>query len=124
VTGRLKDVIIIRGTNHYPEDIELSVRNSMAMFGREQCAVFSVELDGEERIVVAQELPIVILRTLNLRPATASIRQAVALEHQLQVHAVLFVKRGTLPKTTSGKLQRHACRRQYLEGTLTPWTED
>lgn len=121
VTGRLKDVIIIRGRNHHPEDIELSVRKRLATFGPEHCAVFSVELDGEERVLVAQELPIAALRTLDLRQATASIREAIAVEHQLQVHGVLFVKRGSLPKTSSGKLQRRACRRQYLEGTLTSW---
>jgi acyl-CoA synthetase (AMP-forming)/AMP-acid ligase II len=119
VTGRMKDVIIVRGTNHYPEDLEWSVRMRMAAFCGEPSTVFSVDIEGEERILVAQELPLAAFRTLDLRHAASLIREAVASDHQLQVYEVVFVKRGTLPKTPNGKLRRHACRQLYLDGIMT-----
>lgn len=116
VTGRLKDLIIIRGLNHYPQDIELTVDQSNR-FVRPGCgAAFSVEVDGEERLVVVQELG------RRLPPDTAEviadIRRAIAQQHEMQAHTVVLVKLGSVPKTSSGKIQRRACRAAFLAGEL------
>ncbi len=114
VAGRLKDLIIIRGLNHYPQDIELTVDRS-SPFVRAGCgAAFSVEIAGEERLVVVQELG----RRQPPETATvvAAIRRAIAEQHELQVYAVVLVKLGSVSKTTSGKIQRGACRAAFLAG--------
>ena len=116
VTGRLKDLIIIRGQNHYPQDIELTVDQSNP-FVRAGCgAAFPVEVAGEERLVVVQELG----RRQPPDPAAviADIRRAIGEQHELQVYAVMLVKLGSVPKTSSGKIQRHACRIAFLAGQL------
>jgi acyl-CoA synthetase (AMP-forming)/AMP-acid ligase II len=119
ITGRLKDVIIIRGRNHYPQDIELTVEQSHPALRPGFGAAFSVEIENEERLVVAHEVERTFLRKLDLNEVTGNIRQAVASQHQLQTHAVLLLKPGTIPKTSSGKTQRYACRQGYLTGNLT-----
>ena len=116
VTGRLKDLIIIRGLNHYPQDIELTVDQSNR-FVRPGCgAAFSVEVDGEERLVVVQELG----RRLpsDTAEVIADIRRAIAQQHEMQAHTVVLVKLGSVPKTSSGKIQRRACRAAFLAGEL------
>lgn len=129
ITGRLKDLILIRGRNYYPQDLELTA---------EQCheavttaAAFSTETGGEERVVILVELD----RRYRPRPGLeerqaplykeviGAIRRSVAEEHQLQASAILLVKANSLPKTTSGKIQRHACRHDYLHNTLEIWGE-
>ncbi|HEX8352320.1 MAG TPA: condensation domain-containing protein, partial [Pyrinomonadaceae bacterium] len=116
VTGRLKDLIIIRGRNHYPQDIELTVERSHGAL-RPGCGVaFSVEADGAERLVLVQELE--RRRPAEAAEVCAAVRQAVAEEHELQAHAVVLVRAGSIPKTSSGKLQRRACRELFLRNGL------
>ncbi|MFY9825399.1 MAG: condensation domain-containing protein, partial [Thermoanaerobaculia bacterium] len=117
VTGRSKDLIILRGRNHYPQDVELTVERSHAALRPGCGAAFSVEEEGEERLVVVQE---VRREHRGDDPAelVAAIRRAVADEHEVQVHAVVLLRPATIPKTTSGKIQRAACRARYLDGTL------
>jgi acyl-CoA synthetase (AMP-forming)/AMP-acid ligase II len=109
VTSRLKDLIIIRGRNHYPQDIELTVEQSHAVLRMAGGAAFSVEVEGEERLVVVQELER-HHRNVDLNEVLQTIREAVASEHELQVYAVVLIKTGSIPKTSSGKIQRRACR--------------
>ncbi len=116
VTGRLKDMIIIRGLNHYPQDIELTVGRSHPQLGASGCAAFSVEARGEERLVVVQEIR--PRAGMNMTEMTEAIRQSVAEVHELQIYAVVLVKPGGVPKTSSGKVQRRACRKSFLEGSL------
>jgi acyl-CoA synthetase (AMP-forming)/AMP-acid ligase II len=118
VTGRLKDVIIIRGRNHYPQDIELTVEKSHPSLRTGCGATFSVDDKGQERLVVVQEVERSFLRKLNVNEVIGNIRQAVTQEHDLEVYAVLLLKPGSIPKTSSGKLQRHACRAGFLAGSL------
>src|SRR6185369_11915116 len=113
VTGRLKDLIIIRGRNYFPQDIELTVEDSHPSLRRGCCAAFSVDVLGEEHLVVAQEVE--RQRGLDLTPVIGAIRQAVSEEHELQVHAIVLLKAGSLPKTSSGKIQRHACKARFLK---------
>ncbi|MBH8567023.1 amino acid adenylation domain-containing protein [Nostoc sp. CENA67] len=118
VTGRLKDVIIIRGRNHYPQDIELTVEQSHPALNPGCGAAFAVEIDGEERLVVVQEVERSYLRKLDVNQVAADIRKAVAQQHELQVYGVVLLKTGSLPKTSSGKIQRHACRSGFIAGSL------
>ncbi len=118
VTGRLKDVIIIRGRNHYPQDIELTVENSHPALRPGCGAAFSVEMDGEEQLAIAQEVERSYLRNLDFDQVIRAIRQAVVEQHELEVYAVLLLKTGSIPKTSSGKIQRHACRKGFKAGGL------
>ncbi|MEH1834782.1 MAG: amino acid adenylation domain-containing protein, partial [Nostoc sp.] len=118
VTGRLKDLIIILGRNHYPQDIELTVEQSHPALRPSCGAVFSVEIAGVEQLVIVQEVERTHLRKLNGNDVIAAIRKAVAEEHDLQAYAILLLKTGTLPKTSSGKVRRRACREGFLAGSL------
>ena len=118
VTGRLKDLIIVRGRNYYPQDIELTVDSSHPSL-REHCsAAFSVEIEGEERLVVACEVERTYLRKLNTDEVVREIQIAVSTEHELEVYGVVLFKTGSIPKTSSGKIQRHACKQGFLEDSL------
>ena len=117
VTGRLKDLIIIRGRNHYPHDIELTVEQSHPAL-RSGCGVaFSVDELNEERLVIVQEVERQY-RDLNVDEVVETIRHAVAEEHELQVYAVVLIRTSSIPKTSSGKRQRRACREGFLARKL------
>ncbi len=116
ISGRLKDLIIIRGRNHYPQDIELSVEQVDPELRPGCGAAFSSEINDEERLVVVQEV--------ERRPGISYERlaekavQAIAEEHELLTYQLVLIRAGTIPKTTSGKIQRSACREAYLAGAL------
>ena len=117
VTGRLKDLIIIRGRNHYPQDIERAVYSSHLALKPDGGAAFSVELENEERLVVVHEID-----TRYRHEAAAiveTIREAIAEEFEIQPAAVVLIRSGTLPKTSSGKVRSAACRRDFLEDRLS-----
>jgi amino acid adenylation domain-containing protein len=116
VTGRLKDVIIIRGLNHYPQDIERTAEESHAALRPGCGAAFPVEAGGAERLVLVLEVE----RAPQSPPeeVIAAVRRAVGEDHAVQAHAVVLVKAHSIPKTSSGKIQRRACRAMYLGGSL------
>lgn len=118
VTGRLKDLIIIRGSNHYPQDIELTVDRSHQALRPSCGAAFSVEVESEERLVIVQEVQESYLNELDVDKVVNAIRQAVSQQHQLQVYGILLLKTGTIPKTSSNKIQRHACKVGFMEESL------
>jgi len=118
VTGRIKDLIIIRGQNHYPQDIELTIQNSHPALRSGCGAAFSITVAGEERLVIAQEVERSYIRQLNVDEIVGAIRQAVSQQHELQVYAVVLLKTASIPKTSSGKIQRQACRNGFLAKTL------
>lgn len=122
ITGRLKDLIIIRGRNYYPQDIELTVERSHPALRLGSCAAFSIEVAGEERLVVVQE-PERQSRHASIEEIAAAIRRRVAEEHELHVYAVVLIKPGSLPKTSSGKVQRRHCRTLFLEQRLPAISE-
>ena len=127
VTGRIKDVIIIRGQNHYPQDIELTVEKSHPALRPGCGAAFAVDVKGSERLVVVQEVERSHLRTLDVNEVLGNIRQAVTAQHDLQIYATVLVKTGSIPKTSSGKIQRHACQSGFLAGSLNvveDWSEN
>ena len=118
VTGRLKDLIIVRGRNHYPQDIEHTVEQSHVALRPGGCAAFSVETGEGEQLVIVQELERRGARGLDVDEVAASVRQAVAEHHELRVYAVVLIKAGSIPRTSSGKTKRQATRAAYLDGTL------
>jgi acyl-CoA synthetase (AMP-forming)/AMP-acid ligase II len=119
ITGRQKDLMIIRGRNHYPEDIEQSAQSSHPAVRAGSCAAFSVEQDGEERLVVAQEIDLAYRKAVDRDDVVKQIRRAIADAHLLRAHAVVLLMPRSLPKTSSGKVQRHECKRLFLRGGLS-----
>ncbi len=141
VTGRLKDVIIIRGRNHYPTDIESTVESSHEALAPNRSAAFTVEVNGSEKLVVVAEVERRYQKILhqssinhnniysdledsswnscpNFPEITSNIKEAITKHHGLQAYAIVLLRIGTIPKTSSGKIRRYACRRDFLEGTL------
>lgn len=117
VTSRLKDLIIIRGCNHAPQDIERTAQASHPVL-RPGCGIaFTVDDGAEPRLVIVHEVKRQYL-SVDCEEVAAAIRSAVSEEHELDVHAVVLVRTGTIPKTSSGKLQRQACRNEFVRGTL------
>jgi acyl-CoA synthetase (AMP-forming)/AMP-acid ligase II len=128
VTGRLKDLIIISGRKLYPQDIELTVEQSHPALRPACCAAFSVDGTGEEQLIIAAEVEPrhqpSVRQPLDVEAVVRAIRRAVAEEHDVRVHTVVLLRAGRIPKTTSGKVQRHACRASYLKGTLEKLGEE
>ena len=118
VTGRLKDLLIIRGRNHYPQDIERTVERCDPELRLGEGAAFAVEADGEERLVVVQEAARGS-RQEALAATVEAIRRSVAEEHEIQAYAVVLLRAGSILKTSSGKIQRQAVRKAFLAGTLS-----
>ncbi len=116
VTGRLKDLIIVHGVNYYPQDIERTVQQSHPRLRPDCGGAFAVEAGGREQLVIVQEVE--RHKRSDFTGIFTAIRQAVAGEHELAVEAIVLVRAGSVPKTSSGKIQRHACRDSYLAGTL------
>ena len=115
ITGRMKDVIIIRGSNHYPDDIEKTVEESHASLRAGGAVAFTVDGTSEERLVVVQEVG---TEDMDAQAVAEAICTAVARAHRLRVDCVVLVKARSVPKTSSGKVQRRLCRRHFLEGRL------
>jgi acyl carrier protein len=116
VTGRLKDLIIIRGRNLYPEDIELTVERSHKEL-RPGCTVaFSIQHEFDEDLIIVQEVR--ASHQTALVEIIDAIRQAVLQEHEVTAHTIVLVQERSTPKTSSGKLQRPACRSAFLSGSL------
>ena len=115
VTGRLKDLIILRGRNHYPQDLELTAERSHPALRPGCGAAFSVDVDGEERLVVVHEVD---RRAADPEAIVEAVRRAVAGEHEVSIHEVVLLRPGGVPKTSSGKIQRRACRAALAAGEL------
>lgn len=114
VTSRIKDLIIVAGANHYPQDIEWTVEKCHADVRPSGVAAFSVPVDGEERLVVAAEIERGSIEAPeDCTQVLDAIRRAITEEHEVPVHALLLLARGSLPKTASGKVQRHGCWRLF-----------
>ena len=126
VTGRVKDVIIVRGRNHYPNDIESTMEKSHSALRPTCGAAFATDVDGEERLVVVQEVERQNRHDDMAEPIQA-IRRAILEEHEIAPYAVLVVPFGSVPKTSSGKIQRQACRELWKRGEFRPlgeWREE
>jgi len=115
VTGRIKDLIILAGANHYPQDIEWTVEAAHSDIRPGCTAAFSIEVDGRERLVVLAEAK---TREDELDALCNAIRRAVAECHELDVYEIAILRPGGICKTSSGKVQRSECRARFLDGSL------
>ncbi len=134
ITGRRKDLVIIRGRNLYPQDIEKTIEEEIDTLRPNSCAVFAIEREGEERLAVVMEADRAIARMIGsatpdmeiggpsanerVDALVSRIHAAIAREHQVSVDTLVLVKPGSLPRTSSGKLQRSLCRSKMLSGEL------
>ena len=116
VTGRLKDMIIVRGVNRYPQDIEATVENCDESLRAGGAAAFAVDHWDREHLVVVCEVE--RRRGIEWEPLLNKIRSAITAEHDLPPDALVLVRSSSIPKTSSGKVQRHACREQFENNTL------
>jgi acyl-CoA synthetase (AMP-forming)/AMP-acid ligase II/acyl carrier protein len=127
ITGRSKDLMIFRGRKVYPQDVEVAVERVLPFIQANSCAAFSFEETGQERLGLVIEADRALARTARvtierngeaeateLVVTVGKIRQAVADVVEVPVHAVIFVRPGSFPRTSSGKVQRRGCR----DGTL------
>jgi myxalamid-type polyketide synthase MxaB len=114
ITGRLKDLIVIRGQNHYPEDLEYSIERSHPALRLGCGAAFSIEVDGEEQLAIIHEVD----QHADLDSVIPALCQTVIERHDVQAYAVALIGAGSIPKTSSGKIARSACRDAYLSGSL------
>ncbi len=119
ITGRIKDVIIVRGINYYPQDIENTVYDSHPALRRYCGAVFSVLTENtEEKVVLVQEVERVHRRDLEIDEIIGCIREAVVNEHEIALDSIVLIRPGSIPKTTSGKIQRNLARRMWLQNSF------
>ena len=122
VTGRRKDLIILRGRNHYPQDLELTAERAHPALRPGGGAAFSVEVLGEERLVAVFEAKREAERhgrqALVVEEVAAAVRRSLAEEHEVQLYELVLIRPASLPRTSSGKVQRHRCRELYLDGGL------
>lgn len=116
VTGRLKDLIIIRGSNHYPQDIEATVEKSHPLLRQGNVAAFSVDINNEEQLVIVQEAR--AKKNVNWEEVIHLIKTAVIEEHNIQPFAIVLVEPKTIFKTSSGKIQRFASKEAFKNSTL------
>jgi acyl transferase domain-containing protein/acyl-CoA synthetase (AMP-forming)/AMP-acid ligase II/acyl carrier protein len=116
VAGRLKDLIIIRGSNHYPQDLEHTVERSHRALRPSCGAAFSIDVEEGERLVIVQEVN--GRASASSEDVVAAIRSALAESHEVHPDAVVLIEPRTIPRTSSGKIQRYACRDAFLGGTL------
>ncbi|MBE9572637.1 MAG: AMP-binding protein, partial [Proteobacteria bacterium] len=116
-TSRMKDLIIIRGANHYPQDIELTVQRSHPDLRPGNGAAFSFQVGKEERLVIVSELR-KDCPDIDTKEIIRNIRQEVSEEHDVRPYAIVLIKAGTILKTSSGKTQRQSCKASFLEGKL------
>ena len=133
-TGRLKDMIVVKGRNHYPQDIEKTVEETNSWIRPSCVASFAVDIQGEEKLIVLAEVErrywsshrytvkyngsSTKEKIIDAKELIQSIRREISKKHDLQVYTTLLLKPGSLPKTSSGKIQRHACRTEFLANTL------
>jgi acyl-CoA synthetase (AMP-forming)/AMP-acid ligase II len=118
ITGRLHDVLVFWGFNHYPQHIERTVETCHAGFRPDSNAAFAIKVNNEERLIIAQEVERSYRERLNIAEVVEVIRWRVFEEHFVDVYSILLLQPGSLPKTSSGKVKRSACRDMFLQGQL------
>ncbi|MEM6612008.1 MAG: fatty acyl-AMP ligase [Cyanobacteria bacterium P01_C01_bin.72] len=118
ITGRIKDMMILWGRNHYPQHIEETVADCHPALRPNHGAAFSIDVGGEEQLVIAHEVNRTALRQLNAAEVIGAIRLSVGEQNMANVFAVALLKTGSIPKTSSGKIQRSACQSMFLDGSL------
>ncbi len=126
ITGRIKELMIINGVNIYPGDIENIVDSSHIALQSNSCAVFSVDRENKEKLVIVQEIKRSYINNYNKDEVIGSIINAVSDIFEVSIHSIVIISPMSLPKTSSGKIKRLACRELYLDDrlkTVTSWKE-
>jgi acyl-CoA synthetase (AMP-forming)/AMP-acid ligase II len=118
IAGRSKELILIRGVNYYPQDLERTARAASPVLRPDGGAAFAIEVSGEDRVVIVHEVERSARAGLDLPRLLGDVREAVLAEHGVRVHALVLIRPASLPRTTSGKARRGACRDRLLAGTL------
>ena len=118
ITGRLKEVMIFWARYCYPQHVEDTVQNSHPALRKNAGAAFAIEEEGTERLVIVQEVERSYLRSLDMADIVTAICQSVGEKHEVEVYAIALIKTGSLPKTSSGKIQRRGCSKLFLDGGL------
>ncbi len=118
VTGRFKDLVIVRGRNYYPQDVELTVEKSHSILRQGGGAVFALKVNGVEQLVAVHEVQRREVEGLEWNELLKQIRANIAREHGIRAYAVVLIRKSTLPKTSSGKIMRAETRRRFLENEL------
>ncbi|MBT3388430.1 MAG: AMP-binding protein [Desulfobacula sp.] len=124
IAGRIKDLIIIGGRNHYPQDIEHTLEGCASGLRPGCCAAFSVDVENKEQLVIVQEVKNDKAASMDTGNIFKAMRNAVLRNHGLQVHTIVLIKAKTILKTSSGKLRRNACRDMFLNDSLALVAKD
>ncbi|MFL1387566.1 non-ribosomal peptide synthetase [Pseudomonas tritici] len=123
ITGRLKDLLIVRGHNLYPQDIEQTIEREVEVVRKGRVAAFAVNDQGLEGIGIAAEISRSVQKILPPDALIKAIRQAVAEAYQEAPSVVVLLNPGALPKTSSGKVQRAACALRHADGSLDSYAQ-
>jgi natural product biosynthesis luciferase-like monooxygenase protein len=115
IAGRTRDLIVLRGRNFYPQDFEVLAAQSNEAFQPGLSAAFAVETQAEPELVVLQETQ---NRAMDFEAACRAIREAVVGEFDISPGRIVFVRAGSLPRTSSGKIRRQECKAKFLSGEL------
>lgn len=118
ITGRLKDLIILFGKNYYPQDFEYVAERSHPSLRPASNAAFSIDIDDNEKLVLVCEIERTSIRDLDVESVCNAIRNSISEEFEQQVYAIQLLKTASIPKTSSGKIQRRACKDGFLNKTL------
>jgi acyl-CoA synthetase (AMP-forming)/AMP-acid ligase II len=122
ITGRIKDVIIVRGYKHYPQDLEATAARSNGLLAAGRGAAFALD-EVQGTIAIVQELTAEGRHHAVVERVAGDVREAIAREHGLTVARVALIRPGSLPRTTSGKVRRSTCRRMLEEGAFETWPQ-
>lgn len=115
VTGRIKDLIVLRGKNYYPQDIETASVKSFLGLRHGHCVAFSVDTNCGESLIVVAEVERGSMRKFDDRAASTAIRKKIYEDLEINISEIVFVKPYSLPVTSSGKVQRMKTRQLYLK---------
>jgi acyl-CoA synthetase (AMP-forming)/AMP-acid ligase II/acyl carrier protein len=118
IADRLKDLIIVRGRNLYPNDIEATVQEALPEVRVGRCCAFSIEREEGEALVIVAELDRVRRNNFDISDALARLREAISVQHEAEIYDAVFVRTGTFPLTSSGKVQRRQARQEYFDNRL------
>jgi acyl-CoA synthetase (AMP-forming)/AMP-acid ligase II len=118
ITGRLKDLLIVRGRNYYPQDVEMTVESTHPALRAGGGAAFSITENNVEQLVVVHEVQRREIDGVDWNDVIKTIRSNIAREHGIRAHAVVLIRRATISKTSSGKIMRSETRRQFMENEL------
>ena len=118
ITGRLKEILVFWGFNHYPQHLEQTAENCHPALRPNASAAFAIPIDGEEKLVLALEVDRHYRHSLDVEATVEAIRWAIFDQHFVDVYAIAFLKPGSIPKTSSGKIQRQTCQEKFLTQQL------